>query len=375
MSGMSGMSVAASQKAADLAAHRGGKDFAHDFSPMGPDISRAGRLAEDGVDPARPWPPYQDLRSVRPTNFPSNLPVKVFRMTLDEDMGRYVWSINNKALSPDDEIRVRKGEVVRLILINRSMMHHPMHLHGHFFRVLNGQGDYAPLKHTVDVEPMSTTVIEFLADEQGDWFFHCHLLYHMMSGMARVVHYRGFRPSPEVAATRDMLYMDPWYAWARADVLSSMTQGYVTASDRDNILTARWEAGWQGIARAAADWEWIASYDRYFNRFFSVFAGGDFLGNGRQAVDKARGVLGLRYLLPLLVDSSAWIDSDGGFRANLDKHLALTPRLSATEEVEYDSHQFWKGVTGLDYLLSESLSLEAQYHTQYGFGAGIRWRF
>jgi hypothetical protein len=55
------------------------------------------------------------------------------------------------------------------------MMHHPMHLHGHFFRVINGHGEYSPLKHTVDVAPMSTTVIEFYGDEVGDWFFHCRL--------------------------------------------------------------------------------------------------------------------------------------------------------------------------------------------------------
>ena len=113
------------------------------------------------------------------------------RLTLDGDMERYVWFLNNKALSESDDILVREGEVVRFILINRTMMHHPMHLHGHFFRVVNGQGDRSPLKHTVDVAPMSTTVIEFDADERGDWFFHCHLLYHMKNGMARVVHYDG----------------------------------------------------------------------------------------------------------------------------------------------------------------------------------------
>jgi FtsP/CotA-like multicopper oxidase with cupredoxin domain len=80
-----------------------------------------------------------------------------------------------------------------------SVMHHPMHLHGHFFRVLNAQGEFSPLKHTVEVAPMTTTVIEFAADEFGDWFFHCHLLYHMMSGMARAVHYQEFAPDSATA--------------------------------------------------------------------------------------------------------------------------------------------------------------------------------
>ena len=118
------------------------------------------------------------------------------RLTLDGDMERYVWFLNTKPLSESDTIHIREGEVVRFIMINRTMMHHPMHLHGHFFRVINGQGDHAPLKHTVDVAPMSTTVIEFDANQVGDWFFHCHLLYHMKSGMARVVSYENFTLPP-----------------------------------------------------------------------------------------------------------------------------------------------------------------------------------
>jgi len=77
--------------------------------------------------------------------------------------------------------------------------------------VLNAQGEFSPLKHTVDVAPMTTTVIEFAAEEFGDWFFHCHLLYHMMSGMARVVHYQEFAPDPATAAVRPQLYHDPFY--------------------------------------------------------------------------------------------------------------------------------------------------------------------
>ena len=66
------------------------------------------------------------------------------------------------------------------------MMRHPMHLHGFDFRVINGKGEKSPLKNVLDIMPMETDTIEFLANEEGDWFFHCHILYHMMSGMNRV---------------------------------------------------------------------------------------------------------------------------------------------------------------------------------------------
>lgn len=109
--------------------------------------------------------------------------MKVLHFTLTGNMNRYVWTINNKTVSEADRVLINKGENVRIILFNNTMMRHPMHLHGHFFRVLNGQGEYSPLKNTLDIMPMETDTVEFAPTESGDWFFHCHILYHMMSGM------------------------------------------------------------------------------------------------------------------------------------------------------------------------------------------------
>jgi len=86
-------------------------------------------------------------------------------------MNRYVWSMDNKVLSETDKILVKKGEVVRITLYNNSMMRHLIHFHGHDFRVVNGQGDYAPLKNVLDIMPMETNSIEFEANIEGDWFF------------------------------------------------------------------------------------------------------------------------------------------------------------------------------------------------------------
>ena len=92
---------------------------------------------------------------------PGPKPPRIVKMNLTGDMDRYVWSTNGEILRPDDTIRIKKGERVRFEMSNRTMMNHPMHLYGHFYRVLNGQGAYAPLKHTINVSPMETTVIEF----------------------------------------------------------------------------------------------------------------------------------------------------------------------------------------------------------------------
>ena len=333
------------------------------------DISSHPDLAMDGMDLRRPWPPYYRLRAARPTAFAEDREVREIRLTLDGDMERYVWFMNNKPLSETDSIAIRKGEVVRFILINRTMMHHPMHLHGHFFRVLNNHGDYAPLKHTVDVAPMSTAVIEFDANEFGDWFFHCHLLYHMESGMARLVHYEGYSPDVTVASIRHKLYHDHWYFIGKADLLSNMTEGFLRLSNTRNIVTGQWEAGWQKVDEL--DWEGILTWDRYINGFFSVFAGADFQGTG-DAVEDVRGVLGLRYLLPLNLEMRAWVDTDGGGRVSFEKSFHLTPRLGLYGEAEYDTHDRWEGKTGLSYILSKNISLLLQWHSEFGWGGGLK---
>ena len=111
-----------------------------------------------------------------PLSFGEGLGVRNLKFELSGNMNRYVWSLDNKVVSEADKILIKKGENVRITIHNGSMMRHPMHLHGHDFRVLNGQGDYAPLKNIIDIMPMETDVLEFNANVEGDWFFHCHVL-------------------------------------------------------------------------------------------------------------------------------------------------------------------------------------------------------
>jgi FtsP/CotA-like multicopper oxidase with cupredoxin domain len=138
---------------------------------------------------------YGELRTKSGETFPSDGlfggPDRTLDLTLSGGMGDYVWTIDGQAYPDADPLEVNKGEWVRFHLTNQSMMAHPMHLHGHFFQLQNGTGR-GPLKDTVLVEPqMGEATIDFVADNPGDWFFHCHIIYHMESGMARVVSYKG----------------------------------------------------------------------------------------------------------------------------------------------------------------------------------------
>jgi FtsP/CotA-like multicopper oxidase with cupredoxin domain len=107
---------------------------------------------------------------------------------LTGNMERYLWSFDGVRFSERSEpLAFRHGERVRVNLINETMMPHPIHLHGHFFDVVNGQDGHYPRKHSVNVLPGARLSFDFTADALGDWALHCHMLLHMHSGMFRVV--------------------------------------------------------------------------------------------------------------------------------------------------------------------------------------------
>lgn len=131
---------------------------------------------------------YPHMRSTFKTNDP-NKPYTIIRMELFGWMDRFIWFINGLPEYRAHPIIIEQGKRYRLIFTNASMMHHPMHIHGHFFILRNGNGAYDPLMHTLDVGPGANVVADIDADEVGQWFFHCHHLYHMVAGMARVFQY------------------------------------------------------------------------------------------------------------------------------------------------------------------------------------------
>lgn len=130
---------------------------------------------------------YRDLVALTP-NPDQRAPTRMIEIHLTGNMERFMWSLDGEKLSENPEpYRFARNERVRMRLINDTMMTHPMHLHGHFFEIVNGHGASQPLKHTVRVLPGGFVDLDLTADAPGDWAFHCHLLYHMHAGMMRVV--------------------------------------------------------------------------------------------------------------------------------------------------------------------------------------------
>jgi FtsP/CotA-like multicopper oxidase with cupredoxin domain len=111
-------------------------------------------------------------------------PTREIVVRLQGNMERYIWTLNGKKFGEGPPIDVKFGERVRVTFINETMMAHPMHLHGMFFEVENGQALGAmPEKNVIVVAPGRTQSIILTANEEGEWPLHCHLLYHMNSGM------------------------------------------------------------------------------------------------------------------------------------------------------------------------------------------------
>lgn len=128
---------------------------------------------------------YGDLRSVHPTR-DKRQPSREIQLHLTGNMNRYMWSINGVKFADAEPLHLNHGERVRIVLVNDTMMTHPIHLHGLWSELETGDPDYIPRKHTVLVQPGSTISYLVTADAEGRWAYHCHLLFHM-AGMFREV--------------------------------------------------------------------------------------------------------------------------------------------------------------------------------------------
>jgi CopA family copper-resistance protein len=148
------------------------------------------RLHEAGVGlDDLPWKAlaYSDLRSLA-RNADARLPTRTVELHLTGNMHRYMWSFDGLKFSEVREpVELAYDERVRLLLVNDTMMAHPIHLHGMYVELVNGNGPFNPRKHTVVVKPAERLAVDLTANEPGPWAFHCHLLYHMHAGMMRVV--------------------------------------------------------------------------------------------------------------------------------------------------------------------------------------------
>ncbi|WP_410004443.1 multicopper oxidase domain-containing protein [Aequorivita nionensis] len=330
---------------------------------------------------------YDYLKSPEKTNYSKDTPVTEILLNLTGNMNRYIWSLNGVPLSETDNIKIKGNEVTRITLNNLTMMHHPMHLHGHFFRVINKNGKYSPLKHTVNVPPMEEVTIEFYGDAYGDWFFHCHVLYHMMGGMARVFSYETPRDPrmEQYPVSKIMNEANHFYTWGTADVASHMAELNLTSSNLRNQFNIMAEYGWNQNLEAEV------TYERYLHDYLRVFGGVNVENETEDSLDEIEttAIAGVRYLTPYLFNLDVRIDSKLRPQIGLEREIMIFPRTLAFGMIEYQAdfglvdhlptgidygdELTWNA--GLEYFLSKNFSLMASYDNRFGAGGGMSIRF
>ena len=133
---------------------------------------------------------YADLKSLEKTSF-NAVADREITLRLTGEMDRYIWSFDDKKFDMAEPIYFEFGERVRVKFVNDTMMDHPIHMHGLWQELQNGSGDYAPKKHTINVPPKSTIIVEVPVDNAGKWAFHCHILFHAAAGMFREIEVKG----------------------------------------------------------------------------------------------------------------------------------------------------------------------------------------
>lgn len=327
---------------------------------------------------------YAMLKSPYNTSLPADAPVKEIKFNLTGNMNRYVWSMDNRVLSEVDQIPVKKGEILKIVLYNNSMMRHPIHLHGFDFRLINGQEENAPLKNIIDVMPMETDTIQFLANTEGDWFFHCHILYHMMAGMNRVFSVGNYQNPllPNKNKAYKMLQRE-------SNMPHFMIQNDFAFNGNDGelmIQNARWSFGteWRlgynnmhgyetetHIGRYIGPMQWLMpfiGFDWRYRKMGKDEHRKNLFGQPDTKDNRAVISLGFNYTLPMLVRFQTEIFTDGIVRLQLMREgIPVTKRLRAGFMVNTDLEY----MADLNYILTRNLRIRAHYDSDMGFGVGL----
>ena len=332
---------------------------------------------------------YAMLRSPINTALPKDAPVKELKFTLTGNMNRYVWSLDNKVVSEADKILIKKGENIRIVIYNNSMMRHPMHLHGHDFRLLNGQGDNAPLKNIVDIMPMETDTLEFNANVEGDWFFHCHILYHMMSGMGRVFTYENqaanpLIPNPKLAQRKLFADDRKMHFMFQNDFATNGNDGEMMLQNTRWSIGSEWRLGYHDmhgyetethIGRYLGKMQWLmpfVGFDWRYRKMVIDEQEKNLFGQTNTKDNRAVLSLGVNYTLPMLVRFQTEIFTDGIVRLQLMREdIPVTKRLRFAFMVNTDKEY----MAGLNYIFNRNFSLRTHYDSDMGFGAGLTFSY
>lgn len=314
---------------------------------------------------------YEMARAIEPFEIKEKQKLLTYKFTLNGNMENYIWSINGTPIGPESYILIKKGYRIRFVMKNTTMMNHPMHLHGHFFRVMTKNGYYSPKKHTVIVGPLKTQIIEFDATEERDWFFHCHLLYHMMDGMTRIVRYED-KPGDTLITearkdSKEFNYTSDYFLSTKILAQTSYTRLEGKYFNSWYMAKYSLESNYDGNSESEIH------LSNILTRFLTVYVGGrmesdDYAYHGTPT-------LGLTWKLPLNID----VDLKYQLNQQMDQYelefensIQLTTR--GQLNFRYSSIRDW--LTELEIRHNKHLSSVISYHRLYeNYGIGLGYTY
>jgi FtsP/CotA-like multicopper oxidase with cupredoxin domain len=339
---------------------------------------------------------YEDLR-FKGIQADTRAPTREVTVRLGGNMDRYIWTLDGKSFDPANAVYFAFGERVRLTYINETMMAHPIHLHGMFVQLENGQPDAKlPNKHTVIVPPGQTVSVLLTADEPGAWPFHCHLLYHMASGMMTT-----FIVGEKNANVYSIMAGDEATAHAMHSGHDDHGPGFIP-----HAFTLETDGGWNNRSATTATWDfdgwvggdsnklWLKSegevndetteqaelwgmWSRNIDTFWDVQLG---LRQDFQPHSNRYLVAGLNGLAPYFIETEAhgFVKDDGGvsarlrakYEALLTNRLVLRPQIEADLNASEDQEE--KLGTGLT---DAALELQLRYEIERSFAPYMALRY
>lgn len=339
---------------------------------------------------------YEDLRFLGQQK-DTRAPTREVTVRLGGNMDRYIWTLDGKTFDPENAVYFAYGERVRLTYINETMMAHPIHLHGMFVQLENGQTDAKlPNKHTVIVPPGQTVSVLLTADEPGAWPFHCHLLYHMASGMMTT-----FVVGEKGAAIPKAAGMDEASHHMMHQGHEDHGPGFVP-----HAFTLEADGGWDNRSADIAAWDfdgwaggdrnklWLKSegevmngtteqaelwgmWSRNIDTFWDAQLG---LRQDFQPYRNSYLVAGLNGLAPYFIETEAhgFIKDDGGVSARLraEYEALLTNRLVLRPQIEVDLNASEDREEKLGAGLTDAaLELQLRYEIERSFAPYMALRY
>ena len=245
------------------------------------------------------------------------------------------------------------------------------------------------MKNIIDIMPMETDTIEFAATESGDWFFHCHVLYHMMAGMGRVFSYENSPPNPEIPnpkLAQKMLFADDrmFHIMAENGVETNGNDGELMVSNTRWSIGSEWRLGYNNIhgyevethiGRYLGKMQWLMPFIGFDWRYRKLGIDNqekNIFGQSNTKDQRAVFSVGVNYILPMLVTAQAEVFTDGNVRLQLErKDIPISKRLRFNFMVNTDKEY----MVGGRYIMTRNVSLSSHYDSDMGFGAGLTFNY